>query len=85
MVCHLYATNLKVKVQIHIELRCIYLLHTAFVLYGHSISLSTLIAFVICAKWTDDIYYPHIKLSNYPYVKISSTAKQLMSLSIFRT
>ena len=30
----------------------------AFVLYGH------LITFVICAKWTGDIYYPHIKLSD---------------------
>ena len=35
----------------------------AFVLYGQSITLSTLITFVICARWTGDIYYPHIKLS----------------------
>ena len=43
----------------------------AFVLYGHSISLSTLITFVVCARWTGYIYYPHIKLSDCPYVRIS--------------
>ena len=56
----------------------------AFLLYGHSISLKyLLIAFVIHARWTGDIYYPHIKLSDCPNVRISSIAKQLMSLSLF--
>ena len=50
----------------------------AFVLYGH------LITFVICARWTGGIYYPHIKLSDCPYVRISSIATQLMSSSLFR-
>ena len=57
----------------------------AFVLYGHSISLSTLITFVICARWTGNIYYSHIKWSDCPYVRISSIVKWLMSLSIFKT
>ena len=35
----------------------------AFVLYGH------LIAFVTCARWTGDIYYPNIKLSDLPLCK----------------
>ena len=43
-----------------------------------------LTASVICARWTGDIYYPHIKLSDCPYIRISSIAKQLMSLSLFR-
>ena len=43
-----------------------------------------LITFVIQARWTGDIYYPHIKLSDWPYVRISSIAKQLMSLPLFR-
>ena len=38
----------------------------------------------MCARWTGDIYYPYIKLSDCPYVRISSIAKQLMSLSLFR-
>ena len=52
--------------------------HMAFVLYGH------LITFVICARWTGDIYYPHLKLSNCPYVRTSSIASQLMSFPLFR-
>ena len=52
-----------------------------FVLYGHSI---TLITFVICARWTGDIYYPHIKLSDCPYVRIHSTATQLMRYPLFK-
>ena len=56
-----------------------------FVLYGHSINLNYLfITFVICARWTGDIYYPHVKLSDCPYVRISSIAKQLMSFPLFR-
>ena len=52
----------------------------AFVLYGHSINLNYLfITFVICARWTGAIHYPHIKLSDHPSVRISSIAKQLMS------
>ena len=43
-----------------------------------------LTAFVICARWTGDIYYPHIKLSDCPYVRISLIAIQLMSSSLFR-
>ena len=43
-----------------------------------------LITFVICARWTGDIYYPHIKLSDCPYVRISSIAKQLMSFPLFK-
>ena len=43
-----------------------------------------LIAFAICARWTGGIYYLHIKLSDCPYVRISSIAKQLMSLSLVR-
>ena len=50
----------------------------AFGLYGH------LITFVICARWTGDIYYPHIKLLKCPYVRTSSMATQLMSFSLFR-
>ena len=50
----------------------------AFVLYGH------IITFVICARWTGDIYYPHIKLSNCPYVRTISIATQLMSFPLFR-
>ena len=50
----------------------------AFVLYGH------LITFVICAIWTGDIYYPHIKLSNCPSVKTISMATQLMRFPLFR-
>ena len=50
----------------------------AFVLYGH------LITFVICAIWTGDIYYPHIKLSNCPYVRTGSIATQLMSFPLCR-
>ena len=50
----------------------------AFVLYSH------LITFVICAIWTGDIYYPHIKLSNCPCVRPSSMATQLMSVPLFR-
>ena len=53
----------------------------ALVLYGHSI---TLITFVICARWTGDIYYPHIKLSDCPYVRISSIGTQLMHFPLFR-
>ena len=34
-----------------------------------------LTALVICARWTGDIYYPHITLSDCPYVRISSIAK----------
>ena len=33
---------------------------------------------------TGDIYYPHIKLSDCPYIRISSIAKQLMSYPLFR-
>ena len=40
----------------------------AFVLYGH------LITFVICARWTGDIYYPHIELSNWSCVRTSLMA-----------
>ena len=43
-----------------------------------------LITFVICARLTGGIYYPHIKLSDCPYVRISSIAKQLMSFPLFR-
>ena len=50
----------------------------ALVLYGH------LISFVICARMTGDIYYPHIKLSNCPYVRTSSMATQLMNFPLFR-
>ena len=49
-----------------------------FVVYGH------LITFVICANWTGDIYYPHIKLSNCPYARTSSMATELMSFPLFR-
>ena len=48
-----------------------------FVLYG------PLITFVIYARWTGDIYYPHVKLSNCPYVRTSSMATQLMSFPLF--
>ena len=37
-----------------------------------------------CARWTGDIYFPHIKLSDCPYVRISSIATQLMSSPLFR-
>ena len=47
-----------------------------FVLYGHSIT------FVICARWTGNIYYPHIKLSDCPYVRIGSITTQLMSFPL---
>ena len=50
----------------------------AFVLYGN------LITFVICARWTGDIYYPHIKPSNCPYVRTSSMATHLMTFPPFR-
>ena len=53
----------------------------ACVLYGHSV---TLITFVIHARWTGDIYYPHKKLSDCPYIGISSIAKQSMSYPLFR-
>ena len=53
----------------------------AFVLYGHSM---TLITFVISARWAGDIYYPHIKLLDCPYVRISSTDTQLISFPLFR-
>ena len=43
-----------------------------------------LITVVICARLPGDIYYPHIKLSDCPYVRISSTATQLMKLPLFR-
>ena len=43
-----------------------------------------LITFVTYARWTGDIYYPHIKLSDCPYVRISSIAKELMSSFLFR-
>ena len=49
-----------------------------FVLYGH------LITFIICARWTGNIYYPHIKLPNCPDARTSSMATQLMSFSLFR-
>ena len=39
-----------------------------------------LTAFVIYTRWTGGIYYPHIKLSDCPYVRFSSIAKQLMKL-----
>ena len=45
----------------------------AFLTYGN------LITFVICARWTGDIYLPCIKLSDCPYVRISSIATELMS------
>ena len=48
------------------------------VIYGH------LITFVISARWTGDIYYPHIKLPNFPYVKTSPMVTQLMSFPLFR-
>ena len=34
-----------------------------------------LTAFLMCGRWTDDIYYPHIKLSDCSYLRISSIAK----------
>ena len=43
-----------------------------------------LITFVICARWTGDIYFPRVKLSDCPYVRISSIATQLMSFPLFR-
>ena len=43
-----------------------------------------LLAFVTHARWTGDIYNPHIKLSDCSYVRISSITKQLMSLYLFR-
>ena len=36
-----------------------------------------------CAIWTGAIYYPHIKLPNFPYVRVSSMATWLMSFSLF--
>ena len=55
----------------------------AFVLYGHSISLSTLITFVICARGTGDVYYPHIKTVRLPICKNqfnSQTVNELISI-----
>ena len=69
------------------KLRGIYYCQVA---YGLSVIWSLnfleylLITFVICARSTGDIYYPHITLSDCPYVRISSIAKELMSLSLFR-
>ena len=55
--------------------------HTIWSLYYLKYLLTT---FVICVRWTGDIYYPHIKLSDCPYIRINSIVKQLMSLPLFR-
>ena len=85
--CDIYAINLKVKIQIHIKLRCIYYCQVAYSLCAiWTVNFPKYLnCLVVHARWTGDIYFSHIKLSNYPYVRISSIAKQLMSLSIFRT
>ena len=82
-ICDLYVTNLKVKsLDLHqLSIHKPTLLPGSlqpFVLYG------CLITFVICASWTGDIYYPHIKLPSCPYVRTSSIATQLMSFPLFR-
>ena len=77
----------KSKVSNSHKSRCIYYYQVAYSLcaiWSLSFPKDILTAFVICARWTGDIYYPHIKLSDCPHVGISSIAKQLMSYPLFR-
>ena len=83
-ICNLHATNIKVKVQIHIKLKYPHICQVAYSLFAIwtlDYLDYPLTAFVICTRWTGGIYYPPIKLLDCPYVRISSIPPHLISFS----